>query len=61
MTPFEHSVLDVAGVQNAYIHTMWTVLLGICALMYVLVLGFLLWALLRARRTPDPVRPAEST
>ena len=61
MTPFEHSVLDVAGVQNAYIHTMWTVLLGICALMYVLVLGFLLWALLRARRTPESDRPAEST
>jgi cytochrome c oxidase subunit 2 len=50
MTPFEHKVLDVAGVQNAHIHTMWTVLIDICTVMYLLVLGFLVWAVLRARR-----------
>jgi cytochrome c oxidase subunit 2 len=50
MTSFEHTVLDVAGVQNAHIHTMWTVLMDICTVVYLLVAGFLIWALLRGRR-----------
>jgi cytochrome c oxidase subunit 2 len=54
MIPSEHQVLDVAGVQNAHIHTMWNALMGICTVMYVLVLGFLIWALLRARRAGRP-------
>lgn len=45
-----HSVLDTAGVQSGHIHTMWTVLMAVCGLMYFLVLAFLLWGLLRARR-----------
>ena len=30
MSPTEHSVLDVAGVQSAHIHTMWNVLMYVC-------------------------------
>ncbi len=54
MRAAEHSVLDVAGVQGGHIHTMWTVLMDVCGVMYLLVLGFLVWALLRGRRgVPD--------
>ena len=52
MNAAEHSVLDVAGVQSAHIHTMWTALTAVCALMYVLVIGFLIWGLMRAHRKP---------
>ncbi len=60
MTSFEHSVLDVAGVQNAHIHTMWTTLLYVCGIMYVLVLGFLALSLLRTRRVQPLNRTAEA-
>jgi cytochrome c oxidase subunit 2 len=50
MTGIEHSALDVAGVQAGHIHTMWTVLMAVCGFMYFLVLVFLVWALMRARR-----------
>jgi heme/copper-type cytochrome/quinol oxidase subunit 2 len=51
MTAFEQTVLNVAGVQNGHIHTMWTVLIYICTAMYLLVVCFLAWALWRARKT----------
>ena len=51
MTAFEQTVLNVAGVQNGHIHTMWTVLIYICTAMYLLVVCFLFWALWRARKT----------
>jgi cytochrome c oxidase subunit 2 len=56
VTAFEQSVLDVAGTQNAHIHTMWRVLVDVCGVMYLLVLGFLIWAVLRARRSRSPDR-----
>jgi cytochrome c oxidase subunit 2 len=57
---FEHSVLDVAGIQNAHIHTMWNVLIDVCGVMYLLVLGFLAWSLLHARRSARSPSPANS-
>ena len=50
MSPPEHFALDPAGVQSEHIHGMWNVLMYVCASMYVLVIAFLLWALLRSRR-----------
>jgi cytochrome c oxidase subunit 2 len=50
MSTAEHSVLDTAGLQSAHIHTMWNVLMYVCGSMYVFVVVFLVWALLRARR-----------
>jgi len=55
MTAFEQTVLDVAGVQNGHIHTIWLVLLYICGVMYLLVVCFLLWALGRSRKA-QPAR-----
>jgi cytochrome c oxidase subunit 2 len=60
VTAFEQSVLDVAGAHNAHIHTMWRVLIGVCAVMYVFVLGFLIWSLVRARHPGTPDRSADS-
>jgi cytochrome c oxidase subunit 2 len=60
VTAFEQSVLDVAGTQNAHIHTMWRVLIDVCGVMYLLVLGFLIWSLLHARRSASPDRSADS-
>jgi cytochrome c oxidase subunit 2 len=60
VTAFEQSVLDVAGTQNAHIHTMWRVLIDVCGVMYLLVLGFLIWSLLHARRSNRPDRSADS-
>jgi cytochrome c oxidase subunit 2 len=60
VSAFEQSVLDVAGTQNAHIHTMWTILIDVCGVMYLLVLGFLIWSLLHARRSVGPGRSADS-
>jgi cytochrome c oxidase subunit 2 len=57
MSASEHSVLDVAGIQSAHIHTMWNVLMYVCGSMYLLVIVFLVWAMLRARRV-RPHQPA---
>ncbi len=43
------SVLDPAGDQAKDIHGMLVLMLWICGVMYLLVLGFLAWALWRAR------------
>jgi len=53
MSPTGHSVLDVAGVQSAHIHTMWDVLMYVCGAMYLFVIVFLAWALLRATRARE--------
>jgi len=47
MSGFEHSVLDAAGIQSGHIHTMWNVLMYVCGSMYLLVIAFLVWAMLR--------------
>ena len=60
MSSFEHSVLDVAGLQSGHILTMWHVLIYVCGVMYVLVAAFLIWALLRARRNPETVTLSDS-
>ena len=60
MTSFEQSVLNVAGVQSGHIHTMWTVLMYVCSVMYVLVVAFLAWALLRSRDAGNPDRRSDS-
>jgi len=57
MSPSEHSVLDVAGIQNGHIHTMWNILMYVCGSMYLLVIIFLVWALLRTRHA----QPARGT
>jgi len=61
MRGVEHSVLDVAGVQSDHIHTMWTVLMGVCGVMYLLVLIFLVWGLMRARGKPPGSAVAAET
>ncbi|HEX3699704.1 MAG TPA: cytochrome c oxidase subunit II [Phenylobacterium sp.] len=43
------TMLDPAGDQAAHIQLIWRAMLIVCGLMYILVLGFLAWALLRAR------------
>jgi cytochrome c oxidase subunit II len=60
VSPSEHSVLDVAGIQSAHIHTMWNVLMYVCGSMYLLVIVFLVWALLRARRARAAPAAADS-
>jgi cytochrome c oxidase subunit 2 len=60
VTSFEQSVLNVAGVQSGHIHTMWTVLMYVCSVMYVLVVAFLAWALLRSRGDGNPDRRSDS-
>ena len=52
------SMLAPIGEQARDIDLIWRVMLGVCGLMYLLVLGFLAWALWRARaRRPDPAAP----
>jgi len=46
--------LDPAGDQAASIHTMWNVMLVVCSFFYALVIGGLLWAVVRRRREPVP-------
>jgi cytochrome c oxidase subunit 2 len=49
------TMLDPAAKQSQEIDLIWRVMLIVCGVMYVLVLGFLAWALWRARRKPlDP-------
>jgi cytochrome c oxidase subunit 2 len=46
------TMLDPAADQARDIDVIWRVMLVVCGVMYVLVLGFLAWALWRARRKP---------
>lgn len=43
------TMLDPAGEQARHIDGIWRLMLVVCGLMYLLVLGFLAWALWRAR------------
>jgi cytochrome c oxidase subunit 2 len=43
------SMLDPVGDQARHIDDIWRLMLLVCGVMYVLVLGFLAWALVRAR------------
>jgi cytochrome c oxidase subunit 2 len=53
------TMLDPAGDQARDIDVVWKTMLVVCGVMYVLVLGFLAWALWRARGAgrlaPDPI------
>ena len=60
MSPTGHSVLDVAGVQSAHIHAMWNVLMYVCGAMYLFVIVFLAWALVRGRRAREIQAPGDS-
>jgi cytochrome c oxidase subunit II len=60
MSPTGHSELDVAGVQSAHIHAMWDVLMYVCGVMYLFVIIFLAWALLRARRARETQAAGDS-
>jgi cytochrome c oxidase subunit 2 len=44
------TMLDPAADQARHIGDLWHVMLVVCGVMYLLVLGFLAWALLRVRR-----------
>src|SRR3954447_17315258 len=44
------TMLDPAGDQARDIDVVWRTMLVVCGVMYLLVLGFLAWALWRARR-----------
>jgi cytochrome c oxidase subunit 2 len=46
------TMLDPAGRQAQDIDVVWRVMLAVCGIMYLLVLGFLAWALARARQAP---------
>jgi cytochrome c oxidase subunit 2 len=51
------SALDPAADQAATIGLVWQLMLAVCGAMFALVLAFLVWALLRARRAnPKPAR-----
>jgi len=53
------TMLDPAGDQAAHIGDIWRLMLWVCGAMYLLVMGFLGWALLRARRgRPEAEPPA---
>ena len=43
-----HSALAPAGVHAQHLDTLWHIMLWTCGVMYVLVLGFVTFALLRA-------------
>jgi cytochrome c oxidase subunit 2 len=43
------TMLDPAGDEAAGIHGVWTLMLWVCGFMYLLVIGFLVWAMLRRR------------
>src|SRR5512146_789701 len=57
------TVLDPAADQAGDIDVIWRTMLVVCGIMYVLVLGFLAWALWRARRRAgeDPAPLAGET
>jgi cytochrome c oxidase subunit 2 len=53
------NVLDVAADQSAASEGIWRLMLAVCGIMYLLVMGFLAWALWRARRARgEPEAPA---
>jgi cytochrome c oxidase subunit II len=51
------TMLDPAGEQARAIDVVWRTMLVVCGVMYVLVLGFLGWAIWRARRAASDARP----
>jgi cytochrome c oxidase subunit II len=51
------TMLDPAGEQAQEIDVVWRVMLVVCGFMYALVLIFLLWALVRARRPLGDLAP----
>src|SRR5438105_3249697 len=52
------TMLDPAADQAGHIDVIWRTMLVVCAVMYVLVLGFLAWALWRARNVhAEPAVP----
>ena len=51
-------MLDPAGDQARDIDSIWRVMLAVCGVMYLLVLGFLAWALWRSRRRFVEAPPA---
>jgi cytochrome c oxidase subunit 2 len=54
------TMLDPAGQQARDIDLIWRAMLAVCGVMYLLVLGFLAWALWRARtRGPQHAGPPE--
>jgi cytochrome c oxidase subunit 2 len=56
------TMLDPAGQQARDIDLIWRLMLLVCGIMYLLVLGFLAWALWRARRRlPDEGVPPKHT
>lgn len=66
MSAFEidQSVLSPAGIQASSIHTLWSVMLWTCAVVFIAVLGVLLFALVRGirnRSEADPSFPPEKT
>lgn len=48
-SPTLHSVVEPAGVHAQHIDVVWTAMVWVCGFMYVLVLGFLAYSLLRHR------------
>ena len=48
------TMLDPVGDQARHVDVIWRTMLGVCGVMYVLVLAFLAWALWRARTRPAP-------
>lgn len=44
------TALDPAGAEAGSIFSLWTLMLWVCGFMYLLVLGFLGWAIWRSRR-----------
>ncbi len=56
-----HSALAPAGVHAQQLDTLWHIMLWTCGAMYLLVLGFVTYALIRAWRAPREKEPAHST
>jgi cytochrome c oxidase subunit 2 len=56
-----HSITDAMGVHAEHIDSLWHAMLWVCGFMYLLVLGFLVFALLRRgqRRDETDVVPAD--
>jgi cytochrome c oxidase subunit 2 len=52
------TMLDPAGDQASHINDIWRLMLVVCGVMYLLVMGFLAWALVRGRRAPIAGEPA---
>lgn len=52
--------LDPAADQAASIYSMWTLMLVVCSLFYLLVIGFLVWSVWRGRRAAPVEEPPAS-